>query len=395
MATIDVLSVLGFDPFSPAYRDDPYAHYRRLADSGGPLQRTGAGLWVTASYDLCVQALRSPAFGHPDDGAAWRSQTARRRSFLILNPPDHTRLRRLVSKAFSARLIERLRPRITELVDGLLDGLTGEADLISALAYPLPVTLISELLGVPPEDQERFKGWSDALARGLDPDFLLPEAELAERARARTEFDGYFRGLIAERRAVPRQDLLSDLVVVSDGGDMLSEDEVAATCVLLLVAGHETTVNLIGNGALSLLRNPSQLAWFRARPQDRPAAVEELLRYDAPVQFTVRTALADTELAGMAIRQGEIILLLTAAANRDPAAYPDPEMLDLARPPKPHLAFGHGIHFCLGAPLARLEGQVALSRLFEREVTPRPGALVYRDNIVLRGLAELPVAIGA
>jgi unspecific monooxygenase len=392
-STVDAVPVLGFDPFSPAYHADPYSAYRRLG--GAPLQRTAAGLWVTTSYELCTEALRSPDFGHPPPERSWRTELPQRRSFLILNPPDHTRLRRLVSKAFTARLIERLRPRIEQLVDELLRDCAGDVDLIEVLAYPLPVTVISELLGVPPEDEERFRGWSAALARGLDPDFLLPEAEVARRLQARGEFSEYFTELIEQRRTAPREDLLSRLVAVSDQGDVLSQDELLATCVLLLTAGHETTVNLIGNGALALLRDPVQLAIFREHPESRQAAVEELLRYDPPVQFTARTALADTELGGHPVREGESVLLLTAAANRDPAAFSDPDRLDLLRPAKPHLAFGHGIHFCLGAPLARLEGQIALGRLFERKVSLRPGPLYYRDNIVLRGLAELPVTIRA
>ncbi|WP_329518603.1 cytochrome P450 [Spirillospora sp. NBC_01491] len=409
---VDAASVLGFDPFAPAFHADPYAQYRRLA-AGGPLCRTPAGLWVTTSHGLCERVLRDPRFGHrPESGGVWRGQAGRNRSFLTLDPPDHTRLRRLVSKAFTARLVRRLRPRIEELVDGLLAGISGETDLIGALAYPLPVILVSELLGVPPEDRDLFKGWSDALARGLDPDFLMPADEIARRDEARTEFAAYFRELVARRRAEPPPgepspddsspgeppDLLSALVAVSDGGDALTEEELLATCVLLLVAGHETTVNLIGNGALALLRSPGGLARFRAHPEEVPDAVEELLRYDPPVQLTLRSVLEDVEIAGTALRQGEMVLLLTGAANRDPSVFADPDRLDLTRygsdAPR-HLAFGHGIHFCLGAPLAHLEGQIALQKLFERVVTLAPDDdLVYRDNLVLRGLTALPVVVG-
>jgi unspecific monooxygenase len=298
---------------------------------------------------------------------------------------------------------------VDALVDELLDGVSGEVDLIAALAYPLPVIVISEMLGVPAKDRDLFKGWSDSLARGLDPDFLLPEAEIADRETARAEFAEYFRGLAAERRRRPQDDLLSALVSVSDGGDVLSEEELLATCVLLLVAGHETTVNLIGNGALALLRDPAQLELFRARPENVQAAVEELLRYDPPVQLTLRAALEDVDLRGTPIERGKLVLLLTGAANRDPEVFDDPDRLDLARytegrdTPR-HLSFGHGIHFCLGAPLARLEGQVALKKLFERDVAlagaaadapTAGGGLVYRDNLVLRGLRDLPVTIRA
>jgi cytochrome P450 len=393
-AAPDANAILGFDPLDPAFRADPYPHYRRLA-SGGALHRTAVGLWVTGSYGMCERVLRDPRFGHrPENGGVWRESPMRRRSFLTMDPPDHTRLRRLVSRAFTARLIERLRPRIEEVVDELLDGVRGEVDLLAELAYPLPVILISELLGVPPEDRDRFKAWSDSLARGLDPDFMLAEPDVARRDEAREEFAAYFRELAERRRAEPREDLLSALVAVTDDGDVLSEEDLIATCVLLLVAGHETTINLIGNGALALLRHPDQLAWFRAHPERVDVAVEELLRYDPPVQLTLRAALEDVELDGTTIQQGQMILLLTGAANRDPAVFHDPERLDLSRDDAArHLAFGLGIHFCLGAPLARLEGQIALGRLFERDVELVGGELAYRDNLVLRGLDELPVRI--
>jgi unspecific monooxygenase len=410
-------AILGFDPFDPAFRADPYPHYRRLSASG-PLQRTQSGPWVATSHEICGQVMRDPRFGHrlEGDSGFWRTDQLpqERRSFLTLDPPDHTRLRRLVSKAFTPRLVERLRPRIADLVDDLLAGASREIDLIAALAYPLPVVVISELLGVPAADRARFKSWSDALARGLDPDFLLPPAELARRDQARTEFAEYFREL-ADRRRGPgparpsggaddtADDLLSALVTVSEHGDVLSEAELLATCILLLVAGHETTVNLIGNGALALLRHPGQLAWFRAHPEAAPGAIEELLRYDPPVQLTGRTALEDVELAGQRIERGQGVLALIGAANRDPAVFPDPDRLDLARldlarSPERHLAFGLGIHFCLGAPLARLEGQIALTKLFQRDVTLAIDDLAdlsYRDNLILRGLATLPVILRA
>ena len=404
---IDAAAVLGFDPFAPAFHADPYGHYRRLGAGGAPV-RTPAGLWVTSSHPLCERVLRDPGFGHhpPGGSGLWRDGPVRRRSFLTMDPPDHTRLRRLVSKAFTPRLVERLRPRVEELVAELLDeaaresAAQGSVDLIGALAYPLPVIVISELLGVPPEDRDLFRGWSDALARGLDPDFLLPADDLARRDEARDQFAAYFTELADRRRTEPREDLLSALVAVWDEGETLSVDELLSTCVLLLVAGHETTVNLIGNGALALLRDPAALARFRERPEQVPEAVEELLRYDPPVQLTLRAALRDREVGGVEVRQGEPVLLLIGAANRDPAVFGDgADRLDLARytasdAPR-HLAFGHGVHYCLGAPLARLEGQTALKRLFEREVGLTEAQLTYRDNLVLRGLSALHVTIGS
>jgi cytochrome P450 len=389
---VDVHGILGFDPFAPAFHADPYAHYRELR-AGGPLQRTPGGLWLSPSFEVCARIFRDPRFGHGEDriGATQR-QPRGVRSFLILDPPEHTRLRRLVSRAFTARLIERLRPRVAAIVDGLLAGVHGDVDLISALAHPLPVIVISEMLGVPAEDQDRFKGWSDLLARGLDPDFVVPPDDLGRRDKARAEFGEYFRDLAARRRSAPGEDLLSGLVAIEE----LSEDDLVATCILLLVAGHETTVNLIANGTLALLRSPDQLAWFREHPSSAPSVVEELLRYDPPVQLSARVALEDAEVAGQRIRAGEIVMLLLGAANRDPEVFADPERLDVSRfvteTPR-HLAFGQGIHFCLGAPLARMEGQIALTELVRRELSLAPGPLRYKDNLILRGLESLPVLV--
>lgn len=386
---IDVRDLLGFDPFDPDFHADPYAHYRRLRP-GAPLRRTPGGLWISPSFDVCGRILRDPRFGH-GDGPRLRGDRVppQARSFLVLDPPDHTRLRRLVSRAFTARFVERLRPRVTALVDGLLSGLRGETDLVSGFAYPLPVAVISEMLGVPAEDHERFKGWSAALARGLDPEFLIPPAERGRREEARAEFAAYFRELAARRRAEPRDDLLSALAGIEE----LSEDELIATCILLLVAGHETTVNLIANGTLALLRHPGQLARFRADLAQAPAVVEELLRYDPPVQLSGRVALEDAEVAGQHVRAGEAVLLLLGAANRDPDVFPDPDRLDVTRAPERHLAFGLGIHFCLGAPLARLEGQIALAALARRDLA-LAGDPSYKDNLILRGMSELPVRLG-
>jgi unspecific monooxygenase len=388
---MDVRGILGFDPFAPEFRADPYAHYRELR-AGGPLQRTPHGLWISPSFEVCTRILRDPRFGHGDGLSESGGPPRRARSFLVLDPPEHTKLRRLVSRAFTARLIERLRPRVAAIADSLLAGLDGEVDLISSLAHPLPVIVISEMLGVPPEDHDRFNAWSDALARGLDPDFLVPAEDLAWRDQARAEFGTYFRSLAAERRAAPGDDLLSGLVAIEE----LSEDDLIATCILLLVAGHETTVNLIANGTLALLRSPDQLAWFRTNLGSATAVVEELLRYDPPVQLSARVALEDAEVAGQRIRRGEMVMLLLSAANRDPEVFADPDRLDLTRwvneAPR-HLAFGQGIHFCLGAPLARIEGQVALTALVRRGATLVPGPLRYKDNLILRGLAELPIRL--
>jgi cytochrome P450 len=257
----------------------------------------------------------------------------------------------------------------------------------------LPVQVISEMLGVPPEDHERFKGWSRDLARGLDPDFILPQEVLDQRKAAIDAFSAYFLELIAERRRAPQDDLLSALVAAEDEGDRLTERELLSTCTLLLVAGHETTVNLIANGTLALLRHPDQLRRLRDDPSVARSAVEEVLRYDAPVQMTGRVALEDIELDGATLTKGAFALLLLASANRDPAAFAEPDRLDLGRTDNHHLAFGFGTHFCLGAPLARLEGEIALTSLVRRcpdlaLATDQPR---YKENLILRGLEALPV----
>ena len=272
-------------------------------------------------------------------------------------------------------------------------------EVIGDLAYPLPVQIISEMLGVPHEDHETFKGWSRELARSLDPDFATPIEELQQRRDAALAFADYFRGLIAERRAHPRDDLLSALVAVEERGDTLTEEELLATLTLLLVAGHETTVNLIGNGTLALLGNRDQLERLRDDPSLAKNTVEEVLRYDPPVQMTVRNALEEVEIAGATVDRGQETVILLGAANRDPDQFAEPERFDVARPDaNRHLAFSSGHHFCLGAPLARLEGQIALNTLVQRtgerqlEMQLVDDSPVYKENIVLRGLAALPIS---
>lgn len=398
----NLIPILGFDPFDHAYKADPYSHYRQLT-ANGPLQRTEAGLWMATSYELCGRILRDPRFGHNPGGGievAWRDRQELKEedlAFIRLDPPDHTRLRRLVSSAFTARLVERLRPRVEAAVGDLLRkarrrSRDGHFDLIAEVADPLPITIIGQLLGVPPADLVTFSQRSRALGRGTDPDFLLSPEDIAAREAAHREFGAYFRALAEQRRADPRDDLLTALVRAEDEGERLTPAELVATCVLLLGAGHETTVNLIGNGMLSLLRNPGQLDRLRERPDQAQAAVEELLRYDPPAQFTARVALDDVEYGGLRIRRGEPVVVLIGAANRDPSVFTDPDRLDITRPPARHLSFGIGIHFCLGAPLARLEGQIALSQLAAVGLKLAGDELCYRPNVVIRGLAALPVS---
>jgi cytochrome P450 len=315
-----------------------------------------------------------------------------------MDPPDHTRLRGLVTKAFTPRVIDKLRPRIQEVVDAAIDAAVekGSMDVINDLAYPLPVTVISEMLGVPAADHETFKEWSRELARSLDPDLVLPPEVIARRQQAAEEFAEYFRGLIAARRREPQDDLLSALIAAEQDGAVMSEEELLSTCILILIAGHETTVNLIGNGVLAFMRNRDAFERFKADPAGLArTAVEEVLRYDPPVQMTGRIALEDIEVGGHKISKGEQSVLLIGSANRDPGQFSEPNTFDAGRAKNNHLSFSSGIHFCLGAPLARLEGQIALRTMAERlpQMELAAGELGYKENIVLRGLAALPVSL--
>ena len=390
-----------FNPMDPEFLADPYPTYRRLRTED-PVHRSPLDFWVLTRYEDVVAVLRDArfikeplaAFVAARFGAAVPPGVGV--SMLDRDPPDHTRLRSLVSKAFTPRVVEGLRPRIQAIVDSLITRAeaAGSMDLIEEFAYPLPVNVICEMLGVPVEDHERFKGWSLDIARGLDSSLLPPESEVPRRSgAARHAMADYFRGLVAERRASPRGDLLSALITAEEAGDKLSEDELLATCILLLIAGHETTVNLIGNGTLALLRHPGELRRLRETPGLIGSAVEELLRYDGPVQRTARIPSTDVTIGGRTIGKGEMVMPFIGAADRDPAQFPDPDRLDLARADNRHIAFGWGMHFCLGAPLARVEGQIAIDALVRRLpklelVTDEPE---YRQSLTLRGLKTLPV----
>jgi pimeloyl-[acyl-carrier protein] synthase len=391
-----------FNPMDPEFVADPYPTYHRLRVED-PVHHSPLGFWVLTRYEDVVAVLRDPRLAKE---AIARVVAARfgvevppgiGLSMLDRDPPDHTRLRGLVSKAFTPRVVEGLRPHIQQIVDGLLERVdgTGSMDLIEEFAYPLPVIVICEMLGVPVEDHERFKGWSLEIARSLDLILRPPDSDLARRSTdARHALTDYFRGLIAERRASPRGDMLSALIAAEEAGDKLSEHELLATCILLLVAGHETTVNLIGNGTLALLRHPDELRRLRENPGLIGSAVEELLRYDGPVQRTARIPSAAVTIGGRTIEAGELVMPFIGAADRDPAQFADPDRLDIARTDNRHIAFGWGIHFCLGAPLARVEGQIAINTLVQRLpklalATDRPE---YRQSLTLRGLKTLPVA---
>lgn len=375
----------------PATITDPYPLYARMREAS-PFTELDGKLVVVGRYEDCSRILRDPRSSSQRDRSAMApGETERRgraRSFLSLDPPDHTRLRRLVAKAFTARTVARLAPRITELTSELLDAAGTEFELVSQLAYPLPVQIISELLGVPPEDHATFAGWSARLAHSVQPSFGTADpAETAEADRAAAEFREYFTGLIAARRSSRGDDLLSELIEAEDEGERLTIGELIATCVLLLVAGHETTVGLISNAMLALLRNPAQLAALTADPGLAAAAVEETLRFDSPVQLTARIATGGMSLGGTVFNDGAILLLLLAAAGRDETVFPDADVFDIRRTGAEHLAFAAGPHFCLGAPLARLEATIALRAIAARVVDPQldESELLYKSNYNLRG----------
>jgi cytochrome P450 len=390
---------LDVDFFAPEVRADPWPFYARLREAD-PVHRRPDGDWILTRYADCQGVLADPRCSsnpahesRPSEGSPARQ--AGSNLLLFLDPPDHTRLRRLVSKAFTPRRVEELRPRIAELVDALLDEVDGEPtfNLLEALAFPLPVIVICELMGVPAEDRDSLKEWSNAASRLLDPDVEGETLELG--LLAGMGLAGYFDALFEERRRQPQDDLVSGLVAAEEEGDRLSADELRAITVLLFIAGHETTMNLIGNGTYALLQHPDQLALVRDDPEMARSAIEELLRYDGPVHVIARVPTEDIDVGGTPIAAGERMVVALGAANRDPAQYPDPDRLDVTREDNRHLTFSHGIHFCLGASLARVEGQVAIPRLLQRfpdlALAAEPS---YREHLVLRGLTELQVAIG-
>jgi cytochrome P450 len=408
--TLDFLSVA----LTPEFREDPYQFFHLLREHE-PVHQTPLGVYMLSRYTDASAIVRDPALSNnernsdlyqafveanPEHGPGPFDDEFGQAVILFLDPPDHTRLRGLVSKAFTPKVIGKLRPRIGDIVDERLDAVeargNGRMDVVTDLAYPLPVVIICELLGVPAEDHETFQDWSSDLAHSIDPDPLItPEQQ--ERINAAAEaFLEYFRDLIERRRRDPGDDLLTGLIAAEEGGDRLSENELLATGLFLLIAGHETTVNLIGNGTLALLRNRDELDRLRANPDLDHNAVEELLRYDSPVTFTQRITLADYKVGDVTIPARQQVIPILAAANHDPAMFTEPDRLDLGREnANRHLAFGGGHHFCLGAALARLEGEVAIPALVRRfPAMELAGEPERRDTFTLRGLTHLPVSVG-
>ncbi len=391
-----------------------HARYTELA-AAAPVHRivlpTGEPAWLITGYDEVRQALRDPrlvknvaAMGTLGRQELGRQELGRDRlvpdtlaalgsHMLNRNPPDHTRLRRLVSSAFTRRRIEQLAPRIQQITDELLAAMatTARADLIAAFALPLPITVICELLGIPADRRAEFHDWSATIVAGA---LAEPDAYSC----ATTAMVRYLWELLRVKRAAPADDLLSALVAVRDGQDRLSEDELTSMVFVILVAGHETTANLISNGVHALLTHPEQLALLRAQPHRLPEAVEELLRFNGPAQATTpRFTTEPVNIGGVTIPAGEIVVSSVLSANRDPACTPHADTLDITRTDNPHLAFGHGIHHCLGAPLARLEARIALGTLFTRFPQLRLAVpaeqLTWRPNMLINSLDELPVIL--
>jgi len=396
-----------FNPFDPRLRTNPYEVYRELREEAPIFWSPLMSVWVLTRYDDVLTTLK--------DHANFSSERLRANNPLVqalesqrlasgplgttptmlsTDPPAHTRMRSLVNKAFTPRQVERIRPQMVEIAEGLLDGLPepGKIDVVADFSIPFPIIVIAAMLGVPASDRERFKAWSTDIAGSLGGPFQPPDV-IERSVTASNEIADYFRDQIAARRAEPRDDLLSALAAAEEEGDLLTEDELIATCILLLVAGNETTTNLIGSGMFTLLQNPDERRKLQANPSLMTSAVEEMLRYEPAAQMTSRIANEGAELGGVRFEPGQVILPVLAAANRDPAHFPEPDRFDIERHPNRHLAFGQGIHYCLGAPLAVAEARIAFDALLRRMPEPQAAfeAPDWGQSFILRGLKSLPV----
>ncbi|NOK58479.1 MAG: cytochrome P450 [Chloroflexi bacterium AL-W] len=400
-------STFHIDLFAPEFTKNPYPDYARLRKEA-PIHRVllpdGRPLWLVTRYEDVVAALKNPRlvkkgssvmspeqlekYGHPP-----KSIELFFSNMLSVDPPDHTRLRTLVQKAFTPRRIEQLRPRIQEIANTLLDAVQpqGQMEFINAYAFPLPIIAIAELLGVPTEDREELRKWSNAAI-----EMESTEDRFALLAPAMDAFVEYLANMFARRREQPQDDLITALIEAEEAGDKLSEDELYAMVILLLIAGHETTVNLIGNGMLALLTNPDQMRLLQEQPNLIHTAIEEFLRYDGPVETsTARFASEDVTIGDQTIPRGEQVMVVLGSADRDEQRFADADTLDITRTDNRHVAFGHGIHFCLGAPLARLEGEIAINTVLRRfpniRMQETSESLVWRRSLLIRGLQKLPV----
>jgi pimeloyl-[acyl-carrier protein] synthase len=394
---------------SSEFRENPYALYKELREND-PVhlaQITPTRQWFVTRYEDVVFVLKDQRFGREYARIAppgfemqvaeeWKPLVNLQRHWMLFrDPPHHTRLRSLVNTAFTPKTVARLRPHIEDIANDLILRLQEKSsiDVISDYAFPLPVIVIAEMLGVPPEDREQFREWSNLIAKSLDVSVDLKTA--GQASQVAIELTEYFRDLVQERKKNPRQDMISDLIAAEEQGDKLSEDELLATCILLLVAGHETTVNLIGNAVLLLTEHPEAKRQLRAQPGLIETAVEEFLRYESPVQMTARIAFEDVELNGRLIRKGDQVTTALGSANRDPEVFSNPDVLDLGRTPNRHLSFATGIHYCVGAPLARLEAAIAIQALLGAfgDIQRIEDTVEWRESTVFRGPVRLPIRV--
>ena len=396
-----------FNPFLPEHRRDPHATWRRLRQAAPVYRSRIFGAWILTRYADVEHVLRDRNFTTDRREVPLMKLIARltrndpelsatiERNLLMIDGPDHARLRGLVSKAFTPRRVEQLRPRLQAIADERLDQAAedGEMELVADFAHPFPVIAIAELLGIPPADRTLFHAWSADLVQLLDP--LQGHGGLGPPRRANHELFAYFKPLLAERRANPRDDLLSAMIAAETDGESLSELDLLALSSLLLVAGHETTANLIANAVIALLRHPDERKRLQDDPELITSAVDEFLRYDGPIQLTDRAVREDCEIGGQQIRKGQVVAVVLAAANRDPDRFPDPDRLDLGRSDNHHLAFGQGNHFCLGSQLARLEAEIAVGTLLRRfpDFSGDPEPPAWRRSMILRGPEALPLRL--
>lgn len=401
-------STLLFDPTDPAVRRDPFPTYRLMREQA-PAWRSPEGTWYFTRYQDCVDLLLNPALSYdstassayqaglssdPDERARQLAETQKNRSLLDVDPPEHTRLRSLIHRAFTPTSVEQSRSLIIEYVDSLLDAIEGSTvDLVSEFASLLPILVICRMMGIPTDDRDTFLAIGNAVARSVDPD-----VPVAEKLAANERMRNYIAQLIEHRRGTPGDDLTTRLIDAADDGRLVSNDELYINTGVLLIAGFETTTNLITNAVFRLVQHPEQLANFLADPELTNSCIEEVLRYDPPTHFMrPRTIIAETELGGAELHPGDAVVPLFAAANRDPAEFDDPETFDVARKVNRHLTFGVGHHRCIGSALARIEGRIAVRRIFERfpNLALADEEPELRPNLQLRGFAKLPVRLSA